>query len=380
MGQKRLEEVRAAQPPNITQCLTYTTTTSSVACGQKWVCKPGPYGSQVCGYEPTNYPVCNITVTRDTRPSTKVVPAYMVVSLDYALPGNDSKIEYTNEAGRGATWEISFGTSGRLNIGLDPTGSLMSEYKFTQKSSTKVSSQSASSATATVASSQDAPDYTLDTFHLWLNPVITTYTGCGQPDVSVYSSSGEGRTYFPPGNDPNRTINADFTVRHLLNPETIPAESAWKRTFVQQFTRQEMLDLVTTLDPPILPDGTMNMAPALDRDRYRDPSDLGVLCPAAWDGVWLETPIVCTVEYSYAMENTNTFDVNWEVNLKTKLLGSSASLQTYFSRTHTETNTTGNGANLRIATSTPNVCFVGQIFIDTMFNTYVVNGTMDPCF
>lgn len=383
MAQKRLEEVRVAQPPNVTKCLTYTTSMSSIACGQKYVCKPGQYpGQQVCGYEPIIYPICNITVTRDARPSTKLVPAYIVVNLNYSVHGNDSSISYTNEAGRGSTFEVSYGTSGKLNIGADPNSSLASEYTFTETSSTKLATQTTSSNSSHVISDVDPADYLSDRIVFWLNPVITTYTGCGLPDTSVYSAAAEGRAYMRPGDDPSKPLTESFTIHELLDPSLIPDTDTdrWRRIFVEQFTRQEMLDLASGLDPRITPDGKMNMAPYLDPNRYRAPSGDGGACKVTFEGVKMGAPLECTVKYSYALEDTTKFDVNWQVSLRTKLLGgASGTLGTHYGRTYTETNTTSNSAVIHIGTSTPYTCLGGQLYIDTMFNTYVVNGVATYC-
>jgi len=50
-----------------------------------------------------------------------------------------------------------------------------------------------------------------------------------------------------------------------------------------------------------------------------------------------------------------------------------------FTSTYAQENTTSNSSALLLNTTTASICIDGQIYMDTMFNTYLVNSTTRSC-
>jgi len=359
----------AAAANDKTSCFTYSTTLTTPSCS-----------ATACGWgsdEGCPGQVCNIKVYRTSRTSEVSFPLFVVQGLNYSVPGNESYVSYKNESSRGSTWSTETTLGNKVSVALDAVlKGLTGEVKYTAKTGTELTAKTSASSSSSFPGYFDISDYMKDEFVLWINPTLTRFTGCGAGDHYVYGAGGGGRSYLPPGLDQTKPIVERFTAAELLNPAL--ATDPWRRSFLEAVAAQDAYESVVKLDPRVSPDGTPNPNPYLDLGtRFRQVDPLGA-CPTTFSGIRLRAPLDCDVKFSYSKESSSSF--TWETDIKVPFFGTvTENLNYSYTSTYKQENSTSNTAVLHLGTTTSGVCISGQIYMDTMFNTYVINSTTSTC-
>jgi hypothetical protein len=160
-----------------------------------------------------------------TGPTQGFLPKYLLISILYPPPGNQSSVSFTDSISSSLTASITntflAGTSLSFTITPDSTQRAFPiSPQFSVSSSTSASDSFAISASgsqgSTASSHEDFVDHYQDVFYIWLNPLIlVTQTG---PNAGTFTLS------TPIGADGNREPMdvLAFSVTDLLNPDQIP--------------------------------------------------------------------------------------------------------------------------------------------------------------
>jgi hypothetical protein len=179
----------------------------------------GKPGIQVC--DPNKHQMTLCQALQQTQYGTRsYAPAYYILSLLYAPPGNASTVSFGQTNTEGTTTGVSsaFGTG--MSFSVSATGGFFAQttlgVKFSESGSEQHSSSfqvsSSSAQGAQLSSKNDAIAHSQDRFFLWLNPLVTvTQTG---PHTAVY-------TVGTLNGDPVDVI--DVSLDEVKNPNLIPA-------------------------------------------------------------------------------------------------------------------------------------------------------------
>jgi len=321
-------------------------------------------------------PVCTVRVDRATRANTTYVPAFVVQSINYAVPGAKSSITYTDETKRGSTWETKSNVSASLVVGFkNELLNFTSTTSVSQSEGTKTALLNSASWNEKFIFSNDVADHLRDHFTLWINPTLTKYVGCGTADAALYGVTYQ--LWVPAGFDPTLPVLQDFTASELLG--LTPASTPYKQLFLSQISQADILEKIVALNPFFTTTGTLAVNPVLDKNRFRPVLPAGG-CAVSFAGVSSAHPVGCEASYSISTDDTTTFESKWSVKVGLSLLGSTSSeFSTSYVRTEQQSASTTNKASIHLETSAPNVCIDGQLTVDTMFNTYVVTGYTYSC-
>ncbi len=160
-----------------------------------------------------------------TGPTQGFLPKYLVVSILYPPPGNQSSVSFTDTISASLTASVTntfvAGTSLAFTITPDSTQKAFPiSPQFSVSSSTSSSDSFTISASgsqgSTASSHEDFVDHYQDVFYIWLNPLIlVTQTG---PNAGTFTLS------TPIGADGNREPMdiVAFSAIDLMNPDQIP--------------------------------------------------------------------------------------------------------------------------------------------------------------
>jgi hypothetical protein len=178
------------------------------------------------------------TFTINPGPSGVVQPKFVVLSVVYAPPGQQSLVDYGSSTAMGVTTKDtdSFQSTVSQSVKLTAGGSSIGvSTSFSQKQDGSASiSVTKSSSFDVIArgpeSSADGIDHNFDAFYLWLNPAINvSQTGASSVQWGGFTTDTRDTNL----NTPSDTDIVRVTVGQLLHPETIPpgTASAMARTW-----------------------------------------------------------------------------------------------------------------------------------------------------
>lgn len=369
-----------------TQCYSVTSSVTYATCVRQeaycpWFLSVPPYGSTCTplgrGVTVTyREPVCTIAVNQSTRANDTVTAAYLVQSINYAVPGARSTITYTDETKRGSTWETKSTASASLVVGFkNELLSFSSSNSLSVTNGTKTALQNSSSWKEKFIFPDDVANHYKDVFTLWINPTLTKYSGCGAPDTVLY-----GATYVPwvpAGFDPTLPVLQDFSASELLG--LTPASTNFKQAFLTQVSQSDILQKVVTLNPFFTSTGEVAVNPVVDKNRFRPVLPDGS-CSVSFSGVSSAHPVDCEASYSTSRDTSSTFDTKWALKFGLTILGTVPSeFSVNYVRTEQQSGATSNKAAIHLETSSQNSCVDGQLLVDTMFNTYAVLGNTHTC-
>jgi hypothetical protein len=181
-----------------------------------WV--PGPLLPKGSGCETTSMQLgqCDaVGVCHTLPPPTTgfVAPAYYLVTILYAPPGNKSKASYFAGSSAGTTTNTAnlFGIGSKVGI----TGNVIAtaNYQFTQQSAQSFQVTKTTKTELDTNSVVDPIRHGQDAFYLWVNPVInyTQQQSPGEPiNISLGTTGGANMTVV------------ELTADELSHKETIP--------------------------------------------------------------------------------------------------------------------------------------------------------------
>ena len=165
-----------------------------------------------------------------------VAPAYYLVTILYAPPGNKSKASYFAGSSAGTTTNTVdlFGIGTKVGI----TGNVIAtaNYQFTTQTAQSFQVTKTTKTELDTNSVVDPIRHGQDTFYIWINPVInyTQEQSPGLPiNISLGTAGGADMTVVP------------FTADELTHKETIPD---YKLKYLQNFTDADFSQVLSA-DP-----------------------------------------------------------------------------------------------------------------------------------
>ena len=217
-----------------------------------WV--PGPLLPQGSGCYTTSMQLgrCNaggICLPLPPPTTGMVAPAYYLVTVLYAPPGNKSKASYFAGSSAGTTTNTAdvFGVGTKVGV----TGNVIAttDYQFTQQTAQSFQVTKTTKTELDANSVADQIRHGQDTFYIWVNPIInyTQQQSPGLPiNISLGSSGGANMTVVP------------FTADELTHKEPIPD---YKQQYLHNFTDTDFAQVLSA-DPWV---ASPNYQPDLNR-------------------------------------------------------------------------------------------------------------------
>jgi hypothetical protein len=165
-----------------------------------------------------------------------VAPAYYLVTILYAPPGNKSKASYFAGSSAGTTTNTAdlFGIGTKVGITGNVTAT--ADYQFTQQTAQSFQVTKTTKTELDTNSVADQIRHGQDTFYIWINPIInyTQEQSPGLPiNISLGTAGGADMTVVP------------FTADELAHRETIPD---YKLQYLHNFTDNDFAQILSA-DP-----------------------------------------------------------------------------------------------------------------------------------
>jgi hypothetical protein len=184
-------------------------------------------------------------------------PAYYILSVVYAPPGNHSSNGFTNTTSTGATTSIGANFSQGTSTNYSASGGLLGESSFgvTFGVSTATGNTQAFQVTyqqgsgSQVESTEQAIDHTQDQFFLWINPVVPlNSTITGAPDGYTTSATVASFSMGTPNGEPMDIVNVN--AAGLMKPSLIPLDVLLPQTPLPGVTEPGLASICAHPLPP----------------------------------------------------------------------------------------------------------------------------------
>lgn len=174
-----------------------------------------------------------------------VTPAYYLVTVLYAPPGNKSKASYFQGSSAGTTTDAADLFGAGVKVGL--TGNVIAtvDFQYTQQTSNSFKVTKTAKAELDNFGVTDTIRHGQDMFYLWLNPVIK-YSQEQSPGMPINISFGTA------GGADMDVVS--FTADELMHKEPIPPEKSAKLKNLTDTDFAQILSADPFLSPGYTPD------------------------------------------------------------------------------------------------------------------------------